>query len=167
MMCIVLIMIFNRNLVMTPTRPNTLSSNVKVYKKNIITNKYQHDAYYCTYDTNSSQPMREWFKLGFVYSIHNTNMVKIVWVRRIGASFPQYITIAIIFCAMGVVTIALYPPSALIPWIQIDGGNLLFFLDLHPGGTKEGYTDRYVFELNCPHQHWLRGRRCKLPTDKI
>ena len=90
---------------MTPTRPNTLSSSVKVYKKNIITNKYQHDAYYCTYDTNSSQPMREWFKLGFVYSIHNRNMVKIVWVGLEQAS--QYITIAIIFCAMGVVTIAL------------------------------------------------------------
>ena len=111
MRCIVLIMVFNRNLVMTPTRPNTLSSSVKVYKKNIITNKYQHDAYYCTYDTNSSQPMREWFKLGFVYSIHiNTNMVKIVWVGLEQAS-PQYITIAIIFCAMGVVTIALYPPA--------------------------------------------------------
>ena len=109
---------------MTPTRPNTLSISVKVYKKNIITNKYQHDAYYCTYDTNSSQPMREWFKLGFVYSIHNTNMVKIVWVG-LEQDSPQYITIAIIFCAMGVVTIALYPPSALIPWIQINGGNLL------------------------------------------
>ena len=68
--------------------------------------------------------MREWFKLGFVYSIHiNTNMVKIVWVGLEQAS--QYITIAIVFCGMGVVTIALYPPSALIPWIQIDGGNLL------------------------------------------
>ena len=67
--------------------------------------------------------MREWFKLGFVYSIHNTNMAKIVWVGLEQDS--QYITIAIIFCAMGVVTIALYPPSALIPWIQIDGGNLL------------------------------------------
>ena len=105
---------------MTPTRPNTLSISVKVYKINIITNKYQHDAYYCTYDTQSSQPMREWFKLGFVYSIHNKNMVKIVWV---GLEASQYITIAIIFFGMGVVTIALYPPSALIPWIQIDGGN--------------------------------------------
>ena len=67
--------------------------------------------------------MREWFKLGFVYSIHNTNMVKIVWVGLEQAS--QYITIAIIFCAMGVVTIALYPPSVVIPWIQIYGGNRL------------------------------------------
>ena len=75
---------------MTPTRPNTLSISVKVYKKNIITNKYQHDAYYCAYDTNSSQPMREWFKLGFVYSIHiNTNMVKIVLVGLEQAS--QYV----------------------------------------------------------------------------
>ena len=112
MTCIVLIMVFNSNLVMTPTRPNTLNISVKVYKINIITNKYQHDAYYCTYDTQSSQLMREWLKPGFVYSIHNTNMVKIVWV---GLEASQYIKIEIIFCGMGVVTIEIYPPSALIP----------------------------------------------------
>ena len=67
--------------------------------------------------------MREWLKLGFVYSIHKTNMVKIVWVGLERAS--QYITIAIIFFGMGVVTRALYPPSIVIPWIQIYGGNRL------------------------------------------
>ena len=39
---------------------------------------------------DSSQPLREWFKLGFVYSIHiNTNMVKIIWVGLEQAS--QYV----------------------------------------------------------------------------
>ena len=79
---------------MTPTRPNTLSISVKVYKKNIVTNKYQHDAYYCTYDTNSSQPMRQfttyermvqtWFCLlhSYKYKHGENNM------GRIGVGFP-------------------------------------------------------------------------------
>ena len=60
---------------------------------------------------------------------------------------------------MGVVTIALYPPSALIPWIQIDGVKSITF--------RPGSPNQFVEGREAPLLFWARPSLLSIGFDRV